>query len=794
MSKSRREFLQQVGAGAAVLAAASANADQDTKEIARQQVAKLVPPDYDILVIGSGFGATMVGLSLARRLRLTGSKLRIHMLERGVWWTTPVDTVQDPNVKTAFFLREKKKQPVQYWASADHFKGLVDMFLRCLRRPNHEDGLYDLTTFGKRNDPSANDGVTVARASGVGGGSLIYANVTIQPPDFIFDDEAGRRAWPLGWTKEQRAAYFDMARKAIGRGVLYARNLSKSTASGIVTQLSATSIEVEIDEGKGGPDRLSLPRERKAFALAANTDLDKDTRVGQPVWVYTDGSGAAMQVVVRSPLSTNTGLSNIATRTARLDPQFVDAAGTKRIDTSKKNRNWIARSRVFQIAMSKITGDYGAVNSSINDVTPEPNPIGPEDKEKNYCERQGRCIVGCLPGARHTLNKQLMRSVLGAPNPNFDPTQPDSPQNPEYLDGFFDGQMSIETLAEVRTIHALPEGGYEVRYWSRNADQPKNTLTKVIRARHVVVSAGTVGTNEILLRSKAEGGLPNLSDKVGFGFSTNGDYLAFLEKTDQVVNLTHGPVTTSFGHFESDTPQFHTIEDNGIPKAFSVLVGNGVSILKSLAKKGGPDQKFLAAIIASLFKQLVTQIKGFFDRRFTGEAFRAEDLSISNMMCIAAMGRESAVGQFRLGGKDDTPLRVSRTDGVAFSADPIYARIQASLKAFAAKLSKVPENDFISPFFQDAKPTVASSHPLGGCRIAANVTGGVCDEFGRVFDKSKSGAGAVYPGLYVADGSMIPSALGVNPSLTISALSLRVADKLCEELQVADPDRGMLGH
>jgi cholesterol oxidase len=56
------------------------------------------------------------------------------------------------------------------------------------------------------------------------------------------------------------------------------------------------------------------------------------------------------------------------------------------------------------------------------------------------------------------------------------------------------------------------------------------------------------------------------------------------------------------------------------------------------------------------------------------------------------------------------------------------------------------------------------------------------DEFGRVFDKTKTGDRPFYEKLYIADASIIPTALGVNPSLTISALSLRVVDKIIEEL------------
>src|SRR5215208_3693703 len=183
-----------------------------------------MPPaafDADVVVIGSGFGGTMTALTIAHRLhppalrqaqnqlrtllaadpkaeqlatrdqqrvvqeltqRLlsSGELKRIIILERGTWWTTPVPTLQDPLIKTPGFL-EAHDQRVQYWSSLDHFKGLIDLFTRCLRRPNNEDGLYDMSRMGKRGFlglfGNQNDGVSVLRASGVGGGSLVYSNI-----------------------------------------------------------------------------------------------------------------------------------------------------------------------------------------------------------------------------------------------------------------------------------------------------------------------------------------------------------------------------------------------------------------------------------------------------------------------------------------------------------------------------------------------------------------------------------------------------------------------------------------
>src|SRR5215211_7650195 len=190
---------------------------------------------YDLVVIGAGCGRTMTALSVARAFKARGAGERILMLERGTWWTTPVGTVQDKEVKTYSFLRSKD-QPVQYWSSAESFRGFLDLYTRCFRRRRNEDGLYDLTAFGRRGPFGLreNDGVTILRASGVGGGSLVYANVTIRPPDAVTEDAR----WPLQWPPQERDDYYDLARDAIGLGVLYAlyqRDIARDPSKTIPT-------------------------------------------------------------------------------------------------------------------------------------------------------------------------------------------------------------------------------------------------------------------------------------------------------------------------------------------------------------------------------------------------------------------------------------------------------------------------------------------------------------------------------------------------------------------------------
>src|SRR5258708_17263513 len=100
-------------------------------------------------------------------------------------------------------------------------------------------------------------------------------------------------------------------------------------------------------------------------------------------------------------------------------------------------------------------------------------------------------------------------------------------------------------------IRALDGGGYEIRYVQRDQNDPSRTTAKSVTAERVIVSAGCLGTSGVMLRSKTKGTLSNLSDKTGFGFSTNGDYLGFVCATSERTIRFRGPLPTSLCHFNT---------------------------------------------------------------------------------------------------------------------------------------------------------------------------------------------------------------------------------------------------
>jgi choline dehydrogenase-like flavoprotein len=219
-------------------------------------------------------------------------------------------------------------------------------------------------------------------------------------------------------------------------------------------------------------------------------------------------------------------------------------------------------------------------------------------------------------------------------------------------------------------------------------------------------------------------------------------------------------------------------------------VGAGVPLIRKLSSSHKHWWVVLYAFLKWLWKRAVHSVTGIFKNYdIRQDIFKSDDEILAQMLCVVAQGRDRADGEFRLGtNRRDTPLRLSRDkDKHDFWDDPIYTEIAKTLVRMAPVVAEKPgsefQNPFVNPLTKELKAeAIAVTHPLGGCRMAKTAAEGVCDEFGRVFDKSKSGSRPFYEGLYIADGSIMPTGLGINPSLTISTVSLRIASNIINEL------------
>ena len=105
--------------------------------------------------------------------------------------------------------------------------------------------------------------------------------------------------------------------------------------------------------------------------------------------------------------------------------------------------------------------------------------------------------------------------------------------------------------------------------------------------------------------------------------------------------------------------------------------------------------------------------------------------------------------------------------------DPAFKIVDARMRQHA----KVSGGTFVYPNPLTNYGRGMTVHPLGGCVMGENRSSGAVDHRGRVYDPTDpNDLNAVHEGLYVSDGSIIPDSLGVNPFLTISALSERIAE------------------
>ena len=276
----------------------------------------------------------------------------------------------------------------------------------------------------------------------------------------------------------------------------------------------------------------------------------------------------------------------------------------------------------------------------------------------------------------------------------------------------------------------------------------------VVEAGAVVLAAGTIGSSRLLLRNR--GSLPGLSGALGTRFSGNGDALgiAFDPRAPGVRDARNdfGPVMTSKIDFTADRRLIAA--DGGMPASFDVLldVARGVSVIRGW-------RRWLVRL------RLLLVRAGWSDQSLRPADVRLARRSDTDALIFLMIGRDAADGRMRL-----TP--VFRRFDVRWRKDG-SARLFDDLERTARELAAAAE---ATPFYAlEGGPlsTFATVHPLGGCPMADDPVRGVVDDAGRVHG---------HPGLRILDGSIVPTALGVNPSKTIAALAERGAHRLAEEL------------
>ena len=368
---------------------------------------------------------------------------------------------------------------------------------------------------------------------------------------------------------------------------------------------------------------------------------------------------------------------------------------------------------------------------------------------RSTCRLCGECDIGCNYGSKSTLDLTCLSEAwrLGA---------------------------ELRTCCEVRTIApaAGGRGGYLVGYRQHLAARdghPAHLLDhsedeqRTVSAEQVVLAAGAIGSPRLLLSNRAS--LPGLSPALGTRLSANGDYLALVRdcrargedgKSEwRYLEPSCGPVITTSIHVDeqrSACGRGYYLQDAGAP-AFADWLWHELEIPGDVwrARRG-------------IVRALLDRLRG---RRDTHQIDVAAELfgdahSSAAMMPLLAMGRDRPNGRMRLEGEE------LELDWSAKPSQDYYDCVRDSLGGLAAALGGRLVKDPL-----DRRSRAVTVHPVGGCPMAVDPRQGVVDPWGRVHG---------HPGLWVADGSVMPGPVGPNPSFTIAALADRFADAMIESL------------
>jgi cholesterol oxidase len=367
----------------------------------------------------------------------------------------------------------------------------------------------------------------------------------------------------------------------------------------------------------------------------------------------------------------------------------------------------------------------------------QPNHVGVHQRLCTLC---GDCVTGCNVRAKNTLymNYLPLAKQRGA---------------------------QIFTQIEVDHLVRVPDGGYVVHYtYHPGSGQPSRP--GILRASVVILAAGALGSPELLLRSR-EAGL-SCSETLGHYFSGNGDFLGAAYNSDQQTDIL------GFGTIHDERAQIRVG-----PTILSMADYRGKPVLaeRFIIEEGTLPRGLVDALRQSVhilnFTQGEDTDAGWADS-FAEHQRIGRDLvhydpegALNHSMIYLGMGHDSADGTLVL----DQHGRVRLLWGNA-PEQLLFRTLSTEMRGHTAALGGTY---IASPRWdRSLGRNLVTVHPLGGCIMGSDGTKGVVDHRGRVYDPSR-GLHSIHPGLYVADGSIVPTAIGVNPLLTISALAERIA-------------------
>lgn len=327
------------------------------------------------------------------------------------------------------------------------------------------------------------------------------------------------------------------------------------------------------------------------------------------------------------------------------------------------------------------------------------------------CTECAACMVGCRHDAKNTLDKN-------------------------YL--WFARQFGAKVFPETLVTKIEHTGGlYQVH--TQSSTSWFGRRKRIFKSKGLVVSGGVLGTMQLLLKQKHDlGTLPNLSDTLGHQLRTNSEMLCGIQSRHEKLN--HGIAISSVFNPDDNTHveicKYSTRSDvMGVFVTYAI--GPGSAIVRCLRLAGA----FLTQPQAIL-RNYYRMIRGTW----------AKHSIIFLVMQTLDNSMKMVWKQRPWGGN----ISIQKTDDKQV---PVHIPIgQEVMQRYADKVDGVSGNALTEVVFNMS----TTAHILGGCPMGNSPDDGVINERFEVFG---------YPNMYVLDGSIVQGNLGVNPSLTITALS-----------------------
>ncbi|MEU3353376.1 GMC family oxidoreductase [Streptomyces sp. NPDC037389] len=353
-----------------------------------------------------------------------------------------------------------------------------------------------------------------------------------------------------------------------------------------------------------------------------------------------------------------------------------------------------------------------------------PDPyFGGAGPDRRACVECGECMTGCRHGAKNTLCEN-------------------------YLHLAERSGAVIHSMTTVLAVTEHRDGGYRVVTVPTDRRHGRHRARPVaLRARYVVLAAGTYGTQTLLHTMRDKGLLPGISPRLGMLTRTNSEALVGAQTTDRRYRERHGG-RPDFTRGVAITSSIHPDADTHIEPVRYGKGSNAMGFLSVLQVPVGTRAPRAVAFAGRCVRHPVLLLRSLSNRRWSertiiGLVMQSLDNSLTTYRRPKGPGKGLLTA--RQGHGEPNPVQI-----------PQAAR--------AASLVAEEINGFPGSNVGELIGTPLTAHFIGGCPIGADASGGVIDPYHRLYG---------HPGISVVDGAAVSANLGVNPSLTITAQAER---------------------